>query len=94
MSLRRRGEGTTSGRRCKVREGEGVGRASKAGVYSGKFHCSSLFFPRHTHTVVPHVTDAVQDWVERVARIAVGKDNSRPDVCVIEVISQVVRMLL
>lgn len=37
-----------------------------------------------TVQVVPHVTDAIQDWVERVAQIAVGKDNSRPDVCVIE----------
>lgn len=35
--------------------------------------------------VVPHVTDAIQDWVERVAQIPVSKeDPRRPDVCIIE----------
>ena len=56
---------------------------------SGMFHVLCCSFNRIffcTRTVVPHVTDAIQDWVERVAQIAVGKDNSRPDVCVIEVI--------
>lgn len=34
-------------------------------------------------TVVPHITNAIQDWVERVAHTPV--DGHVPDVCVIEV---------
>jgi len=34
--------------------------------------------------VVPHVTDAVQDWIERVAREPVDGRGGAPDVCVIE----------
>ena len=34
--------------------------------------------------VVPHLTDAVQDWIERVARIPVDDTNEEPDVCIIE----------
>lgn len=37
-----------------------------------------------TVQVVPHLTDAVQDWVERVARIPVDDTNESPDVCIIE----------
>ena len=36
-------------------------------------------------TVVPHITDAIQEWVERVARVPVDGDNQTPDVCIIEV---------
>ena len=35
------------------------------------------------HSVVPHISDAIQEWVERVARIPVG--GGTPQVCVIEV---------
>lgn len=35
--------------------------------------------------MVPHVTDAIQEWVERVARIPVDGDEQVPNVCVIEV---------
>ena len=35
--------------------------------------------------VVPHITDAVQEWVERVARISVDNDPTEPDICIIEV---------
>ena len=35
--------------------------------------------------MVPHVTDAIQDWVERVAAIPVIGDETKPDICVIEV---------
>jgi CTP synthase len=38
-----------------------------------------------TVQVVPHVTDAVQDWVERVSKIPVDDSNECPDVCIIEV---------
>jgi CTP synthase len=34
--------------------------------------------------VVPHITDAIQDWVERVAKIPVDDTQQEPDVCVIE----------
>ena len=36
-------------------------------------------------TVVPHVTDAIQEWVQRVARIPVDGSGMTPQVCVIEV---------
>lgn len=39
-----------------------------------------------TVQVIPHITDAIQDWVERVAKISVDPLDSRePDICVIEV---------
>jgi CTP synthase len=37
-----------------------------------------------TVQVVPHITDAIQDWIERVARIPVDGTTSVPDVCLIE----------
>ncbi|KAH6669040.1 CTP synthase [Halenospora varia] len=37
-----------------------------------------------TVQVVPHLTDAVQDWIERVARIPVDDTNESPDVCIVE----------
>ncbi|KAI9826406.1 MAG: CTP synthase ura7 [Thelocarpon impressellum] len=37
-----------------------------------------------TVQVVPHLTDAIQDWIERVAKIPVDDTNERPDVCIIE----------
>ncbi|GAA6006554.1 hypothetical protein JCM10207_004970 [Rhodosporidiobolus poonsookiae] len=37
-----------------------------------------------TVQVIPHVTDAIQDWVERVARIPVDDSGKEPEVCIIE----------
>lgn len=37
-----------------------------------------------TVQVVPHITDAIQDWIERVAHIPVDGSDGVPDVCVIE----------
>lgn len=34
--------------------------------------------------VVPHITNAIQDWIERVARIPVDDSGLPPDVCIIE----------
>lgn len=34
--------------------------------------------------VVPHITDAIQDWIERVAAIPVDGEEGSADVCVIE----------
>lgn len=35
-------------------------------------------------TVVPHITNAIQDWIERVAKVPVDDTNERPDACIIE----------
>ena len=40
-----------------------------------------LFSP----SVVPHITDAIQEWVMRQALIPVDEDGLEPQVCVIEV---------
>jgi len=37
-----------------------------------------------TVQVVPHITDAIQNWVERVAAIPVSPDMAEPKVCIIE----------
>ncbi|CAG2249736.1 CTPS [Mytilus edulis] len=37
-----------------------------------------------TVQVVPHITDAIMDWVERVAKIPVDGDNQTPEVCIVE----------
>ena len=36
------------------------------------------------YLVVPHITDAIQDWVENVAKIPVTDDGKEPEVCIIE----------
>lgn len=35
--------------------------------------------------MVPHITDAIQDWVMKQATISVDDDGVEPQVCVIEV---------
>ncbi|KAJ7770109.1 CTP synthase N-terminus-domain-containing protein [Mycena metata] len=37
-----------------------------------------------TVQIVPHVTNAIQDWIERVARIPVDDTGEEPDVCIVE----------
>lgn len=37
-----------------------------------------------TVQVVPHITDAIQDWIQRVAHVPVDGKDGVPDVCVIE----------
>ncbi|GMM29375.1 CTP synthase [Martiniozyma asiatica (nom. inval.)] len=37
-----------------------------------------------TVQVVPHITNAIQEWIERVARIPVDESGETPDVCIIE----------
>jgi len=37
-----------------------------------------------TVQVVPHITDAIQDWVERVSKVPVSGDMTEPEVCIIE----------
>ena len=38
-----------------------------------------------TVQVVPHITNEVQDWIERVAKIPVDGSNQMADVCLVEV---------
>ena len=35
--------------------------------------------------IVPHVTNAIQDWIERVSKIPSDNTGEEPDVCIIEV---------
>ncbi|KAG7195406.1 CTP synthase ura7 [Scheffersomyces spartinae] len=37
-----------------------------------------------TVQVVPHITNAIQDWIERVAKIPVDDTGLEPEVCIIE----------
>ena len=37
-----------------------------------------------TVQVIPHVTNAIQDWLERVAKIPVDETGQEPDVCIVE----------
>ncbi|KAL8689644.1 MAG: hypothetical protein Q9218_004730 [Villophora microphyllina] len=38
----------------------------------------------HTVQIVPHLTDELQRWIQRVSKIPVDSTNDRPDVCIIE----------
>ncbi|OBZ77447.1 CTP synthase [Grifola frondosa] len=35
--------------------------------------------------IVPHVTNAIQDWIDRVSKIPVDESGEEPDVCIVEV---------
>ncbi|ORX72649.1 CTP synthase [Linderina pennispora] len=37
-----------------------------------------------TVQVVPHITNAIQDWVERVGRVPTSQNGRIPDVCIVE----------
>lgn len=37
-----------------------------------------------TVQVVPHITDAIQEWVEKVAQQPVNEDGTIPEVCIVE----------
>jgi CTP synthase len=52
---------------------EHVIKKERKGDYLGK-----------TVQVVPHITDAIQEWVERVANQPVMVDGKKPEVCIIE----------
>ena len=34
---------------------------------------------------MPHITGAIQDWVERVSKIPVDETGDEPDICIVEV---------
>jgi CTP synthase (UTP-ammonia lyase) len=35
--------------------------------------------------IVPHLTTAIQEWIERVSKIPVDDTDQVPDVCIVEV---------
>ena len=35
-----------------------------------------------TVQVVPHITDAIQEWIERVAKVPTDDSSKEPDVCI------------
>lgn len=37
-----------------------------------------------TVQLVPHLTDTIQDWIEKVAKVPVDDTNEEPDICIIE----------
>ncbi|KAJ2932217.1 hypothetical protein H1R20_g4874, partial [Candolleomyces eurysporus] len=37
-----------------------------------------------TVQIVPHVTNAIQDWIERVSKIPVDETVEEPDICIVE----------
>ncbi|KAM5533563.1 hypothetical protein V8D89_012779 [Ganoderma adspersum] len=37
-----------------------------------------------TVQIVPHITNAIQDWIERVSKIPVDDTDEEPDVCIVE----------
>lgn len=51
--------------------------------YHGGMHCRCPPPPARPQ-VVPHITDAIQDWIQRVAHVPVDGRDGLPDVCVIE----------
>lgn len=46
---------------------------------------SLVSYHAHSSQIVPHVTNAIQDWIERVAKIPVDESGEVPDVCIVEV---------
>ena len=45
----------------------------------------TVYASTHTPQIVPHLTNAIQDWIERVSKIPVDDSGEEPDVCIIEV---------
>ncbi|XP_012140951.1 CTP synthase isoform X4 [Megachile rotundata] len=59
-------------------------------ITTGKIYQHVISKERHgdylgkTVQVVPHITDAIQEWVERVANQPVTESSDQPDVCIVE----------
>ncbi|CAH1956093.1 unnamed protein product [Acanthoscelides obtectus] len=59
-------------------------------ITTGKIYQTVIDRERHgdylgkTVQVVPHITDAIQEWVERVAQKPVSVSGKKPEVCIIE----------
>ncbi|KAG1837365.1 CTP synthase N-terminus-domain-containing protein [Suillus subalutaceus] len=37
-----------------------------------------------TVQIVPHVTNAIQDWIQRVSKVPVDESGEEPDICIVE----------
>ena len=37
-----------------------------------------------TVQVIPHITNSIQDWVERVSRVPIDESGEEPDICIVE----------
>lgn len=46
---------------------------------------NGLYLSLFLLSVVPHITDAIQEWVMKQARVSVDDDGVEPEVCIIEV---------
>lgn len=57
--------------------------------FGRKFHIRDVIINQESFLffipVVPHITDAIQEWVVKQARVPVDDDDVEPQVCVIEV---------
>jgi CTP synthase len=65
----------------KEREGQYLGKTVQGWLQTILFLPDLHFFL--CLAVVPHITDAIQEWVERVAQQPV-KGNVKPEVCIVE----------
>jgi len=68
-----------------------LSRQDSPGIYV------ALKCPHHLQInlqIVPHVTNAIQDWIERVAKIPVDETDQEPNVCIIEVLPLLASLFL
>lgn len=61
-------------------------------VYGPKVGCAYLLW--YYFVVVPHITDAVQEWVMNQAKVPVDDDKKEPQICVIEVSMESFRLYI
>lgn len=61
-------------------------------VYGPKVSCAYLLW--YCFVVVPHITDAVQEWVMNQAKVPVDDDKKEPQICVIEVSMESFRLYI
>jgi len=66
----------------------GIQLTRESNITTGKIYSQVIERERRgdylgkTVQVVPHVTDAIQDWIERVAKIPVDDSGEEPDICI------------
>ncbi|QPG77283.1 CTP synthase ura7 [Brettanomyces nanus] len=68
----------------------GISLSRQNNITTGKIYSNVIQRERKgdylgkTVQVVPHITDTIQNWIERVAKIPVDNSGIEPDVCIIE----------
>jgi CTP synthase len=66
----------------------GVDLTNEHNITTGKIYKSVIERERRgdylgrTVQVVPHITDAIQDWIQRLAKVPVDDSREQPDVCI------------